>query len=149
MGYCPWCDSDDYSRCTPYVQAEAFKTNDQESRRELQATRKTIDIDIRQAEKDAGDEIFRKVNRRMENTIQVDLHGLHVAEAIAQVDKYVGLLLKLHSNVSLNLITGQGKHSDGDAKLKPALKRHLASRGMPCFDKVGSLVTRVTPSNTD
>ena len=118
--------------------------------RKLQEERRTIDSDIRQAGKDAGDEIFKKVNRLVENSIQVDLHGLHVAEAIAKVDESLGLLVKLHSNVSVQIVTGgQGKHSDGDARLKPALEQHLASKGMPCFDKVGSLMTRVTPSNMD
>ncbi|GJP53091.1 hypothetical protein CLOM_g12227 [Closterium sp. NIES-68] len=79
----------------------------------------------------ASQRIFRENNERLGNNMDVDLHNLHVDEALQHLQLHLTLLKNLPTLSSITVITGRGKHSsDGHAKIKPAVHRYLQERGV-------------------
>ncbi|KAH9019008.1 hypothetical protein EDB85DRAFT_1931806 [Lactarius pseudohatsudake] len=76
----------------------------------------------------------------------IDLHGLHVAEAI-QVSKDQLQTARSRGDQAVRFIVGKGLHSDaGGAKIRPALEDFLTKRGLiHSLDpyNVGVLVVRL------
>ena len=56
-----------------------------------------------------------------------DLHALHVAEAVAEVQRWIGFVATTHSGGSMTLqfVTGRGAHSAQGAKILPAVEEYL------------------------
>ena len=56
-----------------------------------------------------------------------DLHALHVAEAVAEVQRWIGFVATTHSGGSMTLqfVTGRGAHSTQGAKILPAVEEYL------------------------
>ncbi|CAI5469937.1 unnamed protein product [Closterium sp. Yama58-4] len=80
---------------------------------------------------EAGQRIFRENNERLGNNMDVDLHHLHVDEALQHLQLHLTLLQTLPTLSSITVITGRGKHSaSGQAKIKPAVHRYLQERGV-------------------
>ncbi|XP_006895479.1 PREDICTED: NEDD4-binding protein 2-like [Elephantulus edwardii] len=83
----------------------------------------------------AAVEIFEKVNSSLLPQNVLDLHGLHVDEAIAQLTAVLQRKSKefRQSNNGkpyLSVITGRGNHSlGGVARIKPAVANYLTSHG--------------------
>lgn len=74
----------------------------------------------------AGQRIFRAVNERQNaNRFTIDLHGLHVREAVDTVQQHLKIiraLNKMGTKACLVAIVGRGLHSqDGEARLKPSV----------------------------
>lgn len=70
-------------------------------------------------------------NLHILNSFKIDLHGLHVREALYILRKYVNGLVSLHhpGGVLLKIITGCGSHSkEGTATLLPAVIKELSNR---------------------
>jgi NEDD4-binding protein 2 len=70
----------------------------------------------------------------------LDLHGLHVEEAIAALQER---LLSASDEV-LYVITGKGIHSKGEARIKPAVMHYLRSKGYMFEEQTGRLIVRLT-----
>ena len=94
---------------------------------------KCIKGQLAKARENAANDIFERMNAYggmgtlSGNTLlKIDIHGLHVEEAKAQIAEYVLPVLQVVSKVIL--ITGRGRHSaSGSSILKPALEAFLRS----------------------
>ena len=83
------------------------------------------------ARENAANDIFERMNASgsmgtlSANTLlKIDIHGLHVKEAKAQITEYVLPVLQVVSKVIL--ITGRGRHgASGASILKPAMEAFL------------------------
>ena len=74
----------------------------------------------------AASAIFVAHNQSIENLFAVDLHGHHVAEALALVERNLATLDTLRSRTRLKLICGRGSHSQGgQPAILPAVKARL------------------------
>jgi DNA-nicking Smr family endonuclease len=113
----------------------------------------------------AADEIFRQTNSTSSmatetqgQRVQLDLHGLYVAEALQKVEEMVLPVLPV---VGFMLITGRGLHSsrssraEGDevhSVLKQAVVEYLQERGLgvePVPGNDGAIYVLCTTSNAD
>ncbi|KAK9828543.1 hypothetical protein WJX72_000676 [[Myrmecia] bisecta] len=80
----------------------------------------------------ANETAFTGSNLHVVNRLKVDLHGLHVDEAIRKLEKYLFNLKELgHAGgILLQVITGVGKHSiEGKARILPAVIGYLKLNG--------------------
>jgi Smr domain len=77
---------------------------------------------------------FHAHNAAILNTFKLDLHGMHVKEAVTVLKKYIeGLGALQHpGGVLLKIVTGFGRHSTvpGRAKVLPAVVQYLAEVGV-------------------
>eukprot|EP00727_Mastigamoeba_balamuthi_P007368 m51a1_g3251 hypothetical protein (653) ;mRNA; f:152576-155116 len=90
---------------------------------------------MRQAIARANEAALAEANRRAGGDVtRIDLHGLYVEGALAAVDERLALLQSTPANTPthrLTIICGAGNHSAGGvAKIRPALKEHLAKLGL-------------------
>uniref|UniRef100_A0A8C5SP21 NEDD4 binding protein 2 n=1 Tax=Laticauda laticaudata TaxID=8630 RepID=A0A8C5SP21_LATLA len=88
---------------------------------------------MKEANQDAAQQIFEKVNAAKLPINFLDLHGLHVDEALAHLSRVLQEKTKEHSLAGgipyLYVITGRGNHSQGGvARIKPAVTKYLTSR---------------------
>ncbi|KAH9047904.1 hypothetical protein EDB84DRAFT_395734 [Lactarius hengduanensis] len=101
--------------------------------------------EIKELNKRAAEIVFRENNKNRGGGM-IDLHGLHVAEAI-QVSKDQLQTARLRGDQAVRFIVGKGLHSDaGGAKIRPALEDFLTKRGLiHSLDpyNVGVLVVRL------
>lgn len=68
-----------------------------------------------------------------EGATTLDLHYLHVSEAVGVLDLFLDESIRQLSSrkMEIFIITGRGLHSlDGKSKLKPAIKQRLKQRGL-------------------
>jgi len=92
------------------------------------------DKEAREANQRAFINIYNTNN--FENLIAVDLHGLHVSEALDVVETVITLKQKERERTGpeakvVTFITGVGKHSiGGKAKIRPALIEYLKDYGL-------------------
>jgi len=86
---------------------------------------------MEEANRKAASVVFNANNKDLdENTI--DLHGLHVTEAIQRVEQRVKQARE-EGRKNLTVIVGRGNHSvDGIPKLKPAVERLMAEQAIFC-----------------
>uniref|UniRef100_A0A8C6YGI0 NEDD4 binding protein 2 n=1 Tax=Naja naja TaxID=35670 RepID=A0A8C6YGI0_NAJNA len=87
---------------------------------------------MKEANQDAAQQIFQKVNAAKLPINLLDLHGLHVDEALAHLSRVLQEKTKEHSLAGgipyLYVITGRGNHSQGGvARIKPAVMKYLTS----------------------
>ncbi|XP_026531149.1 NEDD4-binding protein 2 [Notechis scutatus] len=87
---------------------------------------------MKEANQDAAQQIFEKVNAAKLPINFLDLHGLHVDEALAHLSRVLQEKTKEHSLAGgipyLYVITGRGNHSQGGvARIKPAVTKYLTS----------------------
>ncbi|KAG1679448.1 hypothetical protein FOA52_007740 [Chlamydomonas sp. UWO 241] len=81
---------------------------------------------------------------------KVDLHALHVDEAIAKLQSHLTTMSQMVRDqgcmVVLSVITGRGKHSkDGDPKVLPAVREFLDTEGHPYSERVGCIDVELAP----
>jgi len=71
---------------------------------------------------EAADRIFERNNRRRRPN-EIDLHDLHVKEAIERTEMAI-LAAQHRGETEIQLIVGRGLHSrDGVAKMRPAIEQ--------------------------
>ncbi|KAH8979140.1 hypothetical protein EDB92DRAFT_1905860 [Lactarius akahatsu] len=101
--------------------------------------------EMKELNKRAAKIVFRENNKNRGGGM-IDLHGLHVAEAI-QVSEYQLQTARSRGDQAVRFIVGKGLHSDaGGAKIRPALEDFLTKRGLiHSLDpyNVGVLVVRL------
>ncbi|XP_025028724.1 NEDD4-binding protein 2 isoform X1 [Python bivittatus] len=88
---------------------------------------------MKEANHDAAQQIFEKVNASKLPDNLLDLHGLHVDEALGHLCRVLQEKTKERSLAGgkpyLYVITGRGNHSQGGvARIKPAVMKYLTSR---------------------
>ncbi|XP_058048604.1 NEDD4-binding protein 2 isoform X2 [Ahaetulla prasina] len=87
---------------------------------------------MKEANQDAAQQIFEKVNASKLPINLLDLHGLHVDEALGHLSRVLQEKTKEYSLTGgipyLYVITGRGNHSQGGvARIKPAVTKYLTS----------------------
>lgn len=82
----------------------------------------------------AADAKFRSLNNGKPQT-QIDLHGLFVKEAIEKLEERVEFARRIGLK-SLTVIAGQGKHSNSQPKLKPAVIEFAQMNGIRCIPNI-------------
>ncbi|XP_070613172.1 NEDD4-binding protein 2 isoform X2 [Erythrolamprus reginae] len=87
---------------------------------------------MKEANQDAAEQIFQKVNAEKLPINLLDLHGLHVDEALGHLSRVLQEKTKEYSLAGgipyLYVITGRGNHSQGGvARIKPAVTKYLTS----------------------
>lgn len=81
---------------------------------------------------DCGTRITQRVNRGKHRGIEVDLHCMHVHQALDMVDTALrNLPLIFPGGVVVRYITGKGLHSENGAKIRPAVLSLLQEAGVP------------------
>ncbi|KNC76864.1 hypothetical protein SARC_10662 [Sphaeroforma arctica JP610] len=82
-------------------------------------------------QREACELIFSSRNTR--HSPEVDLHGLHVSEALELLEGLLGRAAE--SNEYICIITGTGRHSvQGRARLRPAVEKYLTNHGYSYTD---------------
>ncbi|KAI9463665.1 hypothetical protein BJY52DRAFT_1252969 [Lactarius psammicola] len=85
---------------------------------------------MKNLDKRAAEIIFRENNKNRKEGGKIDLHGLHVAEAVQFAKDHVQTARSRGDEV-VRFIVGKGLHSDdGEAKIRPALEAHFTERGL-------------------
>lgn len=90
----------------------------------------------------AATSIFKAKNRETLARGEVDLHGLHVDEALAVTELMLARLRK-HGLRQARVITGKGLHSDGAARVGPEVERLLRSRRIKFAKEEGALLVQL------
>ncbi|KAK0219059.1 hypothetical protein IW262DRAFT_1317918 [Armillaria fumosa] len=117
---------------------EAFDRGDHAAAKDLSNQGKDHKQKMEQLNKEASNWIYREKNRgRLPG--QIDLHGLYVKEAIAYTDTALASAW-LRRDSEIRLIVGKGSHSEGGAKLGPAIIEELIRKYQ--------LVAEIDPSNS-
>ncbi|DBA95453.1 TPA: hypothetical protein ACH3X3_013320 [Trebouxia sp. C0006] len=89
----------------------------------------------------------RKRNAERSNTFKLDLHALHVDEALDEVAKTISDLSKMKCIWKVEVVTGKGLHSvKQNPKLLPAVKQYLAARLIEFWNAPGMVVFMLRPS---
>lgn len=100
---------------------QAYQRGDKSGAMELSKHGKSYKMLKNQENKNAADKIFAHHNGSRPLK-EIDLHGLFVGEAIAKLEERIKLA-KLNNLSNLMIIVGRGNHSEGEAKLRPAVIR--------------------------
>ncbi|CAK4542578.1 unnamed protein product [Aphanomyces euteiches] len=103
----------------------AFRANNKALAKSLSRQGQQLNADMKQAHFEAATLIFEARNPQYEVDGIVDLHGLHVAEA---VELLAWLLPSIKTRDSICVVTGSGHHSHHQ-RLRPAVERFLTAEG--------------------
>ncbi|KAG0692226.1 hypothetical protein DFH29DRAFT_817924, partial [Suillus ampliporus] len=107
---------------------EAFTRNERKLAKQLSLRGGAHKDNMMRLDKEASTKIFQENNQKCKpNT--VDLHGLYVTEAKLHFNNAVQEVRDREGS-SLRVIVGKGIHSDGAAKIKPAVQEHGKSLGL-------------------
>lgn len=87
-------------------------------------------------------EIFRRQNPSLESYQSIDLHGLHVKEALELTEAYLHKV-QTQGSRKYEIITGKGLHSEGKAKIKPAVGEFLKERGYKFTEMEGGFMVKL------
>eukprot|EP00026_Physarum_polycephalum_P002879 Phypoly_transcript_02888.p1 GENE.Phypoly_transcript_02888~~Phypoly_transcript_02888.p1 ORF type:complete len:815 (+),score=218.80 Phypoly_transcript_02888:68-2512(+) len=126
--------------------AAAYQAGDGARARALSQRGREYDEMMKESHRQACHQIFLDCNARLDTLASIDLHGLHVAEALQVISQ----LLEIHAQMGetgnktkkLRVITGQGRHSlHGIAKIKPAVKNFLRSKGYTFVEADAGVIT--------
>lgn len=126
--------------------AAAFSSGDGARAKALSQRGREYDAKMKEAHSQACHQIFIDCNARFDTLASVDLHGLHVSEALQVLSQ----LLEIHNQMGetnnkpkrLRVITGVGKHSlHGIAKIKPAVKNFLRSKAYTFAESEAGVIT--------
>ncbi|EGC33217.1 hypothetical protein DICPUDRAFT_92452 [Dictyostelium purpureum] len=125
--------------------AKAYMKNKPAEARQLSEEGKRYDEYHKEANRLASNQIFMDCNSRSGDTLRIDLHGLHVGEALDMVQRAI----EIHASGEysgnnrpqiLSIITGQGNHSvNRVARIKPAVVAFLKECKIKYVDKQGVL----------
>eukprot|EP01134_Creolimax_fragrantissima_P000419 CFRG0419T1 len=114
--------------------AEAFKRKQFQLAFYYSQEGRYLTVRIQKAQGKAAREIFRRNNPNFPRISSVDLHGLHVIEAVQLVKSVVSAK---DPRRSMRIITGMGTHSTCGAKLRPSIKNFLQQNGYDFVEEHG------------
>ena len=95
---------------------------------------------LREANQRASHKILEAKNAQRKDANCLDLHLLHVSEAISATQAFLHerqrvLIARGIRQMEVSLITGRGAHSvGGQAVLKPSIKEHLKKQGFTFYE---------------
>ncbi|KAH9061247.1 hypothetical protein EDB87DRAFT_1610768 [Lactarius vividus] len=85
---------------------------------------------MKELDKRAAKIFFRENNKNRRDGGKIDLHGLHVDEALQFAEDQLQTARSRGDEV-VRFIVGKGLHSDaGEAKIRPALEKAFTKRGL-------------------
>ncbi|KAJ7209494.1 cytoplasmic protein [Mycena pura] len=122
-------EGDQMARCFAESH-EAYERGDGAAAKQLSNQGKSHQAKMNSLNKQASDWIFVE-NNKDSKPREIDLHGLYTKEAIERTDRALEEA-KQRGDTELHLIVGKGLHSQGHAKIKPAIEELMqkwASRG--------------------
>ncbi|KAK0493229.1 hypothetical protein EDD18DRAFT_433283 [Armillaria luteobubalina] len=118
-------EGDEMARCFSESH-EAYDRQDHAAAKELANQGNDHKQIMEQLNQEASTCIYREKNRGRPPG-EIDLHGLYVKEAIAYTETALSdAVLQRYSE--LRLIVGKGKHSEGEAKVRPAIEELMRER---------------------
>lgn len=95
----------------------------------------------------AHKKIFSSKNAEVSNTFKVDLHALHVDEAVAEMEKTIQDLSRFKCTWNVEVVTGKGLHSSVDGpKILPAVRHFLKERSYEFWEVPGMVVFKIHPT---
>ena len=120
----------------------AFVRGDKVAARELSRQGRVLDARMREGHLRAAEEMFAERNSSGLPPNVVDLHGLHVSEAVVYLESFIEKMRGRFK--SCHVITGVGHHSQHahlrrQSQLAPAIERHLDSLQLQWRDASGRL----------
>ncbi|KAL0032695.1 hypothetical protein WJX79_003892 [Trebouxia sp. C0005] len=119
----------------------AFEKGNREAAQELTGKGKEHAHLAKEARQRANQAAYDSCNVSVTNRFKVDLHGLHVEEALQVLEQHLLSLggLGCPGGILLQVITGIGKHStNGRPKILPAVIRYLSDAGHRFSEAVGN-----------
>lgn len=108
---------------------------------------------LHEANHRASQKILEATNADKKDANSLDLHLLHVPEAISATQEFLSerrrvLIARGMKKMQLSLITGRGAHSaGGQAKLKPAIKEFLQKSGYIFYEANSGKFTVILQEN--
>ncbi|KAA6417051.1 MAG: hypothetical protein FRX49_12993 [Trebouxia sp. A1-2] len=130
------------ARDTYFAAAQvAFEKGNREAAQELTGKGKEHAHLAKEARQRANQAAYDSCNVSVTNRFKVDLHGLHVEEALQVLEQHLLSLggLGCPGGILLQVITGIGKHStNGRPKILPAVIRYLSDAGHRFSEAVGN-----------
>ncbi|KAK9702926.1 hypothetical protein K7432_010990 [Basidiobolus ranarum] len=107
-----------------------YKSGDKQGAKEESEKGKSYTRKMDAANKKAVELIFKEKNSSLPKN-ELDLHGLHVKEALAVVEERVNKCKRRKKIDHLTIIVGMGNHSaDGVQRLKPAIESWLQQQNL-------------------
>jgi DNA-nicking Smr family endonuclease len=98
-----------------------FKNGQKKEAKEMSDRGRLHETNRNVLQKEAANQIFNELNKNLDSNT-IDLHGLFVEEAIEFLESR---LSSLPMGSQLNVITGAGRHSETNAKIKKAIEKLL------------------------
>ena len=115
--------------------ADAYRRGDRAGAKELSRQGRLHNEAMQELHQAACQSIFSRRNAHLENEAMIDLHGLHILEALRMLDAKLDRLRERRYRGFVYVITGTGHHAyQGAAKLLPAVQRFLCENGYDFFD---------------
>lgn len=115
--------------CARHAQ-EAHKENQKDAAKQFSIERKKFEQMMNESNETAAAAVFIR-NNQYRYLGEIDLHDLYVGEAIKQLESRVKFV-KRHNMRALTVIVGQGHHSKGGARIKPAVARYAKKNNILC-----------------
>lgn len=111
------------------ISQEAYRRGDGSTAKEYSNEAKDYKKLSDAANEVASNAIFHKYNENQPPNV-IDLHGLYVKEAIQRLDNHIAWVIR-KSVLNLDVIVGQGLHSENGPKIKPNVIEFAKSRRIP------------------
>jgi DNA-nicking Smr family endonuclease len=131
--------SEAYSRAKT-AQQKGYRGAAQEHRQKGDAHKSAME----NLDKRAAKIIFRENNKNRMGG-RIDLHGLYVAEAVGFAKEELRSAMTRGDEV-VRFIVGKGLHSEGEARIRPALEELFSERGLSHLldaNNTGVLIVRL------
>lgn len=114
--------------------AQEYEQGDKQHAKKLSEEATAAGKSVREVNKKASVAVFNFRNEECGEE-EIDLHGLHVREALGFLKQRIAKFLANDEVDRLTCITGAGNHSPGNlAKIRPAVARMCSDNGLSCQD---------------
>lgn len=107
----------------------AYNSGDGAMAKCLSDKRKELQLLMEEANEKAANKIFEENNKNL-SIDTIDLHGLYVREAIQKLSEHISNATNVQM---MTVIVGQGRHSEGGPKIKPAVMQYAQDNHIPCY----------------